>query len=385
MTNIKKVFFLTAAAVVFCLCGFFMSEPEVNSEVGESKVEEFSKEKAENCLALSAAIYLKDSFSQYMENAGFDDYTFTEREQTPEYGSGVAFAISRKGNTVFTVIRGSVGCEWYSNFHIGEKESHAGFLSASEFVVGKIREYLRENRLEDKDVSLMITGHSRGGAVANLAAKEFIDSGDFDTVIAYTFASPNTTTSKAAHDYKYSSIYNIENPEDFICSIPPESWGFTKYGVTFSFPAYDTEEYYELYSRMQEKFFALAGYEHRGFERGSADTESFIDTLKELSPTVNDYYNRMLHTPMGDITMYEYMNKVATMLCGENTLRDGMFILTSATQGDFAPLAAFMLSGFEGGAPDQSNIMRSPVGCAHTPETYMAWLGVLNEENICFR
>lgn len=379
MTNYKKTVFLTAAAVILCLCGIFMPQGTAPAEDNSNPTAEFSSEDAEKYLTLSATIYSPDTFDDYMRKAGFENYTFAEREQTPQYGSGVAFALACKESTLYAIIRGSVGCEWYSNFDIGEGESHTGFLSAADYVCERIRMYREENFGTEDNLSLVLTGHSRGGAVANLAAKNFIDSADFEGVTAYTFASPNTTTRKDASLEKYSTIFNIENPEDFICSIPPEGWGYTKYGEILKFPAVTYEGYEELYPEMQEKFLAITGYEHRGFQHGSADTEGFIKELEVLSPTVRDYYTKRLHSPVGDITLYEYMNKTATMLCGENTIRDGMFILTSSFEGDFAPLASFMLSGLGGGAPSQSDIMKSAVGCAHTPETYMAWLSVAEE------
>lgn len=380
MTNYKKTIFLTAAAVILCLCGIFMPQGTATAPKEPAEVRtRFSFEDADKCLKLSAAIYSSDTFDSYMQKVGFDGYTFAEREQTPQYGSGVAFALAHRGNTLFAIIRGSVGCEWYSNFDIGNGDSHAGFSAAAELVCERIEEYKKEHFGETLRPNLVLTGHSRGGAVANLAAKNFIDQGAFQSVVAYTFASPNTTTRKDASLDKYSSIFNIENPEDFISSIPPAGWGYTKYGRILRFPDYTSQDFARLYPLMQEKFLSLAGYEHRGFERGSLDVAEFLVTLNTLSPTVNDYYTRRLHSPTGDITLCEYMNKTATMLCGENTIRDGMFILTSSFEGDFAPIAEFMLSGLSRENLARGDIMKSAVGCAHTPETYMAWLSVAEE------
>lgn len=379
MTNYKKTIFLTAAAVILCLCGIFMPQGTAPAEDNSNPTAEFSSEDAEKYLTLSAAIYSPDTFDDYMRKAGFENYTFAEREQTPQYGSGVAFALAHRGNTLFAIVRGSVGCEWYSNFDIGNGDSHAGFLSAADYVCERIRMYRTENFGTEDNLSLVLTGHSRGGAVANLAAKNFIDQGAFQSVVAYTFASPNTTTRKDASLKKYSSIFNIENPEDFISSIPPAGWGYSKYGRILRFPDYTAQDFARLYPLMQEEFLSLAGYEHRGFERGSLDVAEFLVTLNTLSPTVNDYYTRRLDSPTGDITLCEYMNKTATMLCGENTIRDGMFILTSSFEGDFAPIAEFMLSGLSRENLARGDIMKSAVGCAHTPETYMAWLSVAEE------
>ncbi len=379
MTDIKKIVFLTAAAVIFCLCGIFLPQGTSPARESSAPAAEFSSEDAVQYLTLSAAIYSPDTFDDYMKEAGFEDYTFVEREQTPQYGSGVAFALSVRGNTLYAVIRGSSGCEWYSNFHIGEGESHAGFLSAADFLCQKIREYRREFFGDEKNIALVLTGHSRGGAVANLAAKDFIDNTDFQSVTAYTFASPNTTTRGDAHHSRYNSIFNIENPEDFICRIPPQSWGYTKFGQIIPLPDQDFADYPLVYSKMQENFLSITGYEHLGYEGGSRDVDEFISAAEDLAPTVRDYYHRKIPSPAGSITLWEYMNKAATMLCGENTLQDGVFLLMSLSSEEFSPLAKFMLQGVSTESAASTDLTKTPAGCAHTPETYLAWMYALDE------
>ncbi|MDN6070330.1 MAG: hypothetical protein L0I48_03945 [Lactococcus plantarum] len=48
-----------------------------------------------------------------------------------------------------------------------------------------------------------VTGHSRGGVIGNLLAKEMIDSYSQSKVFSYTFATPNNTTASSATDTQY--------------------------------------------------------------------------------------------------------------------------------------------------------------------------------------
>ena len=66
---------------------------------------------------------------------------------------------------------------------------------------------------------MLVTGHSLGGAVANLLAADLNDSIGPENVYAYTFASPtvtNTPNIPIVHD----NIFNILNDNDFVTIIP---------------------------------------------------------------------------------------------------------------------------------------------------------------------
>ena len=76
---------------------------------------------------------------------------------------------------------------------------------------------------------LWITGHSRGGALANVLAAKRIDAGY--NVYAYTFAAAATTTSSTAAATKYNSIFNIINTDDLVPQLPMSDWNFKRYGV----------------------------------------------------------------------------------------------------------------------------------------------------------
>lgn len=145
-------------------------------------------------------------------------------------------------NIICVVIRGTNGTleEWSSNFDIGDtsqsyngwtnKNNHLGFEVAANRLNQKLNDYISTYCSGMNNV-LWITGHSRGAAIANILAAKRVDSGN--TVFAYTFATPNTTTASetVAQSAKYSCIFNIINKEDFVPRLPlNEKWGFRRYG-----------------------------------------------------------------------------------------------------------------------------------------------------------
>jgi len=92
----------------------------------------------------------------------------------------------------------------------------------------------------------IITGHSRGGAVANLLAVEMnFNSLYFDrnNIYTYTFASPRTVTIfSAASNPIHGNIFNIVNRRDVVTSLPPNrttgptrSLRWARYGLSLTF------------------------------------------------------------------------------------------------------------------------------------------------------
>ena len=160
-------------------------------------------------LAYSESSHYQESYQTppYMENAlaelGFDEVStasyeyrsevmdqmlnlVTQREDT------VAYALARKrvtgadGSTrsvILVSVRGSYGSEWLSNLKIegvspeGEtalsedqetRYDHSGYVEAASEVSQAVAPWVRESHRRGDQVTLLLVGHSRGGAIANL-------------------------------------------------------------------------------------------------------------------------------------------------------------------------------------------------------------------------
>ena len=90
---------------------------------------------------------------------------------------------------------------------------------------------MTRHSLHDGAKTILITGHSRGAAIANLIGANYEKKAN-TTTYTYTFATPNNTAASNVRDYK--TIFNIVNADDMIPFMPLSQWGFDKYGVVKS-------------------------------------------------------------------------------------------------------------------------------------------------------
>ncbi len=157
-----------------------------------------------------------------------------------------------KKEIILTAVRGTDLSieEWSSNFDIGadtpsyyqsigyqpkdwlQKKDHKGFNVAANRAKAQIDEYLKQaNLMPDAQKVIWITGHSRGGGIANILGALYEKEAGFESY-TYTFAAPNTTCTAEDEAVKYRTVFNIINTDDFVAKVPLKEWGFRKYGRT---------------------------------------------------------------------------------------------------------------------------------------------------------
>lgn len=299
---------------------------------------------------LAALAYAESGFYQsgsktppYMENVlhqlGFDmvetgSYRFRSEvvdevlDVMTQQSDGVAYGLARKElmpapdgtprELIAVSVRGSYGSEWLSNFNLGAGEAaaaaealadershdHTGYQVAALEILGELDAWVDEADARGAEVSVLLTGHSRGGAVAGLLAAMLDDRAAAGTgedarteadaaaqapmqraprVFAYTFASPRTTLNARGNDARYGNIFNIVNPADLVTNLPLESWGYVRYGVDVPLPSLDDEGFGERFAAMQDAFEHLTG----GRDSYDAEAETAIDgVVAELARTV---------------------------------------------------------------------------------------------------
>ncbi len=139
---------------------------------------------------------------------------------------------NQERNLTVVIIRGTEGAEWKGNMdvtgssYINSIHSHQSYSLAVTDVLAKLEQYLGT----DKNSLVLVTGFSRGAAIANLLAAEldahWVNSKVGD-VFAYTFATPNTTNDPLP----WSNIFNFSFDDDFVPN-SLSSWGWGKNGFT---------------------------------------------------------------------------------------------------------------------------------------------------------
>ncbi|WP_405340681.1 lipase family protein [Ruminococcus sp.] len=286
-------------------------------------------------------------------------YHNTERDKV---GMCIASRIRENRLQIAVVLRGTSGDEWYSNFEVGYSAEHSGFAKAADFAELQLGDYVFTRAIGTQP-EFFVTGYSRGGAVANILAKRLCDRYGLERVCAYTFAAPSTTLSRRTN--RYNCIYNLVRQEDLFTRVPPEGWGYTKYGKNI--PLSNAGE-------MTARYRQLTGEDYIGFTRQNA-VDDFIGALYDLAPNVNAYYRR--RRPVGDrkLSLYEFMTAVAHML-SQNMDDDAADIFLSAMMSDYADLLNFLSSGADLNdlITSVSAIPRCSVADSHSPAAYMASL-----------
>ena len=213
----------------------------------------------------------------------------------------VAYTIATKyiasqetDDTLITVIvrGGGYGAEWASNFNVGETGDEKGFKTASNYVYDSVEDYIFQLKEEDKligDVKLLITGFSRGAAVANLVSHQINSSGvlsgcDIHSTnnYTYTFATPAGHYGKDTSD---QNIFNILSENDLVPKIPFEDWGFSRYGKDVVLPESTPEE-------VKQSFYNYTGIVFNA-NKEKAFEGWLTDTILKISPDRSSYVNNL--------------------------------------------------------------------------------------------
>ncbi|MDR1409184.1 MAG: lipase family protein [Oscillospiraceae bacterium] len=186
------------------------------------------------------------NFYQYCEPSARELPSFTIAEQT--------WIINGEETALITIIlegTGSALAQWKNNFNIFKVPYygyavHFGFKAYADEMWNALVAFLSENQDLPAKKKLLITGHSAGGAGANLlTARLNLDAEQTiackDDVYTYTFATPNVYNGKEADASKFNNIFNIINTSDIVPQLPP-SHVWHKFGRILSFTSSNEAE-----------------------------------------------------------------------------------------------------------------------------------------------
>ena len=340
----KKTFVVLCAV---CLMLTFLSVKAERSELEQvfaQPADRMNAFLARESAALCQTSYAPDGQLAHLEGMGFeaDSIRQLDYESTDRHSAAVTFARQQmmddegKSYTLYViVVRGtSTSQEMTSNFYVGNGDISAGFQLAAERVYGHWQEYSIQYPPEgDAPFRVWVTGHSRGAAVANLLAGEYLPREMMkEQIYAYTFATPNVQKTVDAT----ANIFNFIIVGDVVTRVPPSEWGFSRHG---------TDVYYEQ---------VIMG-------------DTALNTKEDTE--------RLMQTILcGGLTQEKYLAEVEPLLFvegeGQESLNSSSMLLiflqsSSGTTAENPMLLSDMIA--------YSQLMMP----THRIETYIAWMGML--------
>lgn len=280
---------------------------------------------------------------------------------------------------VYVIVKGTTGDEWYGNFNMYDEaleeqnnDIHYSFQSAADALYDDVNT-LYQN---EKNIKYVVTGHSRGAAVANILAKKLTDAKkneqNIKAVYGYTFATPATINKKKCGNY--TNIFNYCFDDDFVTYMPlsDSDWQYGRYGSTYCVTAADLNKKYTYFQKMTKNFFLrnpdapfLISYKADGAYKIAKELNSHCGSVPEFYAKKNyiDAQNGY------DASWYEYFYYLFAPLMGGKS--ESWNIATVLTNKDFLSVTSKFIVGAAGyvvGAPT----VQAYVGNTHDPGSYYA-------------
>lgn len=192
--------------------------------------------------------------------------------------------VDEEGNLTenYKYLEGENHPDWTNRIH------HKGFDTTTNRLLEEIKTYQEAHLDKHAKQITLVTGHSRGGAIANLIGKYFVDNNK--EVRAYCFNSPNVTLAEkevVTKEEYTTRIYNLINNADLVSRIPTEGWEFKLYGENIKQDI--DEDIYKSFMKKEE-------YIHNT-EDGIGAVVNYLDVLltKDEVTSRNNLYEFRKH------------------------------------------------------------------------------------------
>ena len=183
---------------------------------------------ADNNLAIASLVLSANAYDKGRQRKTLQDLGFSEIEFYNDNGyddinrvekviaSTVQPINGQQTNVIVIACRGSSNFQdWFSNIN----QQSQGFRFAAEDIKTDLVDYIETRHINTSmPTKILLTGHSRGAAAANILATIIpSDIAKKSDIFTYTFACPNTTNDAGRENYP---IFNILNSCDIVTQVP---------------------------------------------------------------------------------------------------------------------------------------------------------------------
>ena len=360
------------------------------------------------CMALSMLAYDSSIFESGQKNRyirtlkeqmEFDDVTKFYRDDA---GENICYSTAFKRldfdgtitDLVVLTLRGTYRMEWLTNFEPTEAVTHDSFEKGARKAYDGLLDYIAKKQLgqDGRKLKIVVTGHSRGAACANLVAKMILDEGTAPEGVAskpfsskdlhaYSFATPNSTRDESRSDQRYATIYSIVNPEDFVTKVMPSAWGYGRYGKTYALPNKSTD-YYKNYQEYRDGIEAWlqknTDYtKYKNYPNGLNEVSDYVNAVTKKVPDVSAYHQKGLG--IEQYTLHAiYRDFLGGFMCGDELKKKTAY----AAFGSLAVGAAGSIGQKTSGFFLSKQVISPYFEHAHMPETYLAAMQVTQRIDI---
>lgn len=296
----------------------------------------------------------REGMIERFEKAGFTEVLYGNYDKPDDDKSHTsAYSVGKKTMTVngaertvlLVAIRGTNAGEWYSNMDFAPSQDNDTAYAENFYMAAQdIYDGLKTVLAEETDPIILVSGHSRGAACANLLGLLLNTDRDATDVYVYTFATP--TTVRKTPEVDCSNIFNLINPADPVTATPIASLGFFRAGQDILLPGNATY---------------------------AAKVEQLAASIGTLADSIHGYYNdRHSLTGAGlsedGMTTYGVACLLAASFIDSSTGMSGLeSLLTASAESDFYPFAQTAIKMY------MSNDL-TVLFMNHMPEVYLQLL-----------
>lgn len=192
---------------------------------------EFNKDIAMFAFGAATVNLDRKAIYNFYVDLGFNNIVISNSYLGDPTETSIAYAFATRSNVVIASIRGfNYKAEWSNNFLLGKEGDHEGFTLVTNKFIKDLDNYINKHQLFNHRI--LITGYSRAGAIANMAADKLFKREASEKLVPdenfyiYTYEAPRGLITET----KYENVFNIVNSGDPIPYFAPKEYGLSRCG-----------------------------------------------------------------------------------------------------------------------------------------------------------